>query len=39
VQSILKENLDRQPLVEPSELPPPPSHENLRGGEYYTTEL
>ena len=35
VQSILKKNLETQPLEQ--ELPlPSPTHENLRGGPYYT---
>ena len=35
VQSILKKNLETQPLEQ--ELPlPSPAHENLRGGPYYT---
>jgi len=37
VKSILTENLDRQPLRGESELPAPPLHENLRGGEYYAS--
>lgn len=40
VKSILKENLDRLPLpgVQVALVPPPPSHQNLRGAEYYRTE-
>lgn len=38
VKSILKENLDRQPLpVQMSLLPPPPTHQNLRGADYFRT--
>jgi transposase len=33
VKSILAENLDRLPLPGPSTAPPPPTHENLRGGD------
>ena len=35
VKSILVENLDRQPLPGPAALPDPPSHENLRGADYW----
>jgi transposase len=35
VKSILAENLDRLPLPGPSTAPPPPTHENLRGGDYW----
>ncbi len=37
VESILSQNLDRTPLpeVQLSVLPPPPSHRNLRGADYY----
>lgn len=40
VKSILAENLDRQPLPPPqlSLIPAPPTHANLRGPAYYTTE-
>ena len=39
VKSILAENLDRLPLPEPAVTPePPPSHDNLRGGDYDATE-
>ncbi len=40
VKSILAENLDRQPLPPPqlSLIPPPPTHSNLRGPDYYTEE-
>jgi transposase len=33
VKSILKNSLDQQPLPEP--LPLPPSHDNIRGAEYF----
>jgi transposase len=41
VRSILEQNLDRLPLpqVQLSLVPPPPSHENLRGAAYYGSEL
>jgi transposase len=35
VKSILAEGLDRVPVAAPVVLPPPPTHENLRGGDYY----
>jgi len=35
VKSILAENLDRLPLPEPLFAPPPPTHPNLRGADYY----
>ena len=37
VESILKNGLDQQPLVEPtSDAPAPPlEHENIRGADYY----
>jgi len=35
VKSILKNSLDQQPLPEPSPLPLPPSHDNIRGAEYF----
>jgi transposase len=37
VESILKNSLDRQPLSEacPPPSPPPPSHDNVRGAEYF----
>lgn len=40
VKSILAENLDRQPLPTPqlSLVPAPPTHANLRGPAYYSTE-
>jgi transposase len=34
VKSILKNSLDQQPLPEPP-LPLPPSHDNIRGAEYF----
>lgn len=40
VHSILKHNLDRQPLpdVQLTLAPPPPAHTNLRGPEYYASD-
>jgi hypothetical protein len=35
VKSILERKLDAQPLSPPSEIRPSPSHENLRGPEYF----
>jgi transposase len=35
VKSILKNSLDLQPLPEPLSLPLPPSHDNIRGAEYF----
>ena len=35
VKSILKNSLDQQPLPEPLPLPLPPSHDNIRGAEYF----
>jgi transposase len=35
VKSILKNSLDLQPLPEPSPSPLPPSHDNIRGAEYF----
>jgi transposase len=35
VKSILKNSLDQQPLSEPPPLPLPPSHDNIRGAEYF----
>jgi transposase len=35
VKSILKNSLDQQPLPELSPLPLPPSHDNIRGAEYF----
>jgi transposase len=35
VKSILKNSLDQQPLPEPPPLPLPPSHDNIRGAEYF----
>jgi hypothetical protein len=35
VKSILKNSLDQQPLPEPPSLPLPPSHDNIRGAEYF----
>jgi transposase len=35
VKSILKNSLDQQPLSEPPPLTPPPSHDNIRGAEYF----
>jgi transposase len=35
VKSILKNSLDLQPLPEPAPLPLPPSHDNIRGAEYF----
>ena len=39
VHSILKANLDRQPVLVVEEDPRPPfAHENIRGSEYYQTQ-
>ncbi len=38
VKSILQENLDRLPLAPAGPTPPPPSHDNLRGVDYYREE-
>jgi transposase len=35
VKSILKNSLDQQPLSQLPSLPPPPPHDNIRGGEYF----
>ncbi len=35
VKSILAENLDRVPLRAPEAVPAPPTHENLRGPDYW----
>jgi len=35
VKSILKNSLDQQPLTQLPSLPPPPPHDNIRGGEYF----
>jgi hypothetical protein len=35
VKSILKNSLDQQPLTELPSLPPPSSHDNIRGAEYF----
>jgi transposase len=35
VKSILAEGLDRVPLTPAEPLPAPPTHENLRGGDYW----
>jgi len=35
VKSILKNSLDQQPLPEPPPQPLPPSHDNIRGAEYF----
>ena len=35
VKSILKNSLDLQPLPEPPPSPLPPSHDNIRGAEYF----
>jgi transposase len=35
VKSILKNSLDQQPLPEAPPLPLPPSHDNIRGAEYF----
>ena len=37
VKSILAEGLDRVPL-RPPVAPPPPTHENLRGADYWREE-
>ncbi len=39
VKSILAENLDRLPLPGAEPAPPPPEHDNLRGGAYYAGEV
>jgi len=38
VKSILAENLDRLPFPGAAPAPPPPEHDNLRGGDYYAEE-
>jgi transposase len=40
IKSILAHNLDRQPLpaAQLSLVPPPPTHSNLRGADYYRVE-
>lgn len=40
VKSILEQGLDRLPVptLQLALVPPPPSHENLRGPAYYATE-
>jgi len=35
VESILKNSLDQQPFTQLPALPPPPPHDNIRGGEYF----
>jgi transposase len=35
IESILKHNLDRQPLPEPTAAPRPLAHDNVRGPKYY----
>jgi transposase len=35
VRSILKKNLERMPVGETFETPPGPTHENVRGAQYY----
>jgi hypothetical protein len=35
VKSILKNALDQQPLGTPTPPPSPPSHDNIRGAEYF----
>jgi transposase len=35
VESILKNSLDQQPFAQLPSLPPPPAHDNIRGGEYF----
>ena len=35
VKSILKNSLDRQPLPEATSSPPPHTHDNIRGAEYF----
>lgn len=37
VVMILKRGLDRVPIDEPTAMPTPPTHENVRGGDYYDT--
>jgi transposase len=39
VKSILKNSLDQQPLTEPTSLPPPPPHDNIRGAGYFSEEV
>lgn len=36
VKSILERGLDRLPLMPPDDVPPPLSHSNVRGPEYYS---
>jgi transposase len=36
VKSILRNSLDQQPLTEEPALPPPPSHDNIRGAGYFS---
>ena len=36
VKSILTAGLDQVPLTPPAPTPPPPTHANLRGPDYYT---
>src|SRR5437660_10728475 len=38
VKSILKNSLDLQPLPELPLLPLPPSHDNIRGAEYFESK-
>jgi transposase len=38
VKSILAENLDRLPLPNATQAPPPAAHDNLRGAEYWREE-
>lgn len=35
IQSILKTSLDRQPLDGPVAIAPPPTHDNIRGADYF----
>ena len=39
VKSILKNSLDQQSLTELPSLPPPPSHDNIRGAGYFSEEV
>jgi hypothetical protein len=34
-QTVLQNSLDRQPLPEATPSPPPPTHDNIRGAEYF----
>jgi transposase len=38
IESILQKGLDQQPQVPPSATPTPPTHENLRGPQYFSAQ-